>query len=133
MRSLFGSRYSDIIDRLGTIDPVGPNHWVWLPKSHTLNIASNVYHFLNSYKSSSSSWPGWRKLWHIKTALRVKYFLWLVFRGRLLTGDLLHAFNLGPRSLCALCGLVLEIAEHLLLLCSKAQLIWQHIGYMMGS
>lgn len=132
LECLFGSSVVDIINRLGTIDPAGINHWIWLPKSHKLKIAPNVYHFLNNKNSTYNPWPSWRKLWNIKTAPQVKHFLWLIFCGHLLISDVIHSFNLGPRNLCALCGLELEIAEHLLFLCNKAQLIWHHIGAMLG-
>lgn len=133
LRSLFGNAFGVISDRLRNIDPVEPCRWVWFPKSHTLNIASSVYHFFNNSKSTSSHWLGWRKLWNIETTPRVKYFLWLVFWGYLLTTDFLQALNLGPNNLCALCGLALESAEHLLFLCSKAQLTWHHVGCMLPS
>lgn len=45
---LFGYHSNDIINRLGTIDPYGANHWVWFPKSNTLKITSNVYQFLSN-------------------------------------------------------------------------------------
>lgn len=131
LRRLFGYSMPDIINRLGMIDPSAPNHWVWLPKLRNLNITSNVYHFLNS-RDPSLAWHGWKNLWNINMTPRTKHFLWLVFRGRLLTSDLLNAFTLGPRSLCVLCGLEFENIEHLLFRCTKAQLIWHLIGSMLG-
>lgn len=119
---IFGSALTLIASNLGTINCNIQNLWVWYPMTHKTNLASNVYHLLNRNGVDSNPWTRWKKIWVVKTAPRVKHFLWLVFKGPLAIYEYLHSLNLGPKTMCLLCGLQYESSEHLLFNCIKAQL-----------
>lgn len=103
--NIFGNLFESVKDNLATVDLVGANHWVWLPKSSCTKISTVVYHFLNQHKSQSDTWTGWQLIWNIPVAPRLKYFIWLCLKGRLSTNAFLHSIHLGPNNPCVLCGL----------------------------
>lgn len=117
---------------LRSIDFNSANHWAWFPSSSSNRISWSIYNHLNRLSISDDSWSGWDKLWKLHVAPRVRHFLLLTLLGRISTCDYLFSFNLGTRSSCILCSTDNETAEHLYLLCNKAQLIWHQIGIMIG-
>lgn len=82
---LFGENLVYLSNKLGSIDCNTANHWVWTHKSHKNKLASSVYHFLNHIHNWADNWVGWKKLWELNVAPRVRNFIWLVFKGRLST------------------------------------------------
>ncbi|XP_039138822.1 uncharacterized protein LOC120276159 [Dioscorea cayenensis subsp. rotundata] len=120
---LFGENFLFFTNKLGVIDCRSSNHWVWSPKSGSSKLASSVYHFLNH----NHNWVGWKKLWELNVAPRVKHFIWLVFRGRISTSEYLYSIGLGPRNACALCGLKLETIDHLFVQCPRAIDVWTSV------
>lgn len=88
--------------------------------------------FCGSSGWKKQGWLRWKKLWSIRTAPRVKHFLWLLFKGCLSTYEFLYSINLGPRNPCPLYGIHLESIKHLFLNCSFAQGVWSHIELLIG-
>lgn len=130
--NLFGSHAFEIRARLGLIDYLGKNQWVWAPSGRSHKIASNVYHFLISSIHISSCWAGWRKLWHLRVMPRVKHFLWLLLNGKITTAEFLYSINLGPRRMCIFCDLTYESCKHLFCQCCKVQGLWNHISTLIS-
>lgn len=63
-------------------------------------------------------------LWHTKAPSRVRFFMWLVLKGRCLTAD-----NLAKRwwphdDLCSLCQRVSEDGHHLFVTCNYTYAVW---------
>lgn len=113
---------------LCVIDSTSNNHWVWQPKSTYHKISAAAYHQLNHNISPNELWPGWRKIWTIKTVTRVKHFLCLIFKGRLSTSDYFYRLHLGPDNPCSLWGLGKETIDHLFIYCPKIQSVWHQLG-----
>lgn len=111
-------------ENLHIINSSSNNHWIWHPAPSSLKLSAAIYHKLNANTSSNANWSGWKKLWSLNIAPRVKHFVWLNFMGRLTTTDHLFRLNLGPDILCALCGLHRETINQLFVSCPKIQFIW---------
>ncbi len=63
-------------------------------------------------------------IWSLWIPLRVKIFMWLAAKNRLLTTDFLTKRGwLGP-SMCFLCGVAEENISHILLCCSSSKAVW---------
>ncbi|XP_039128871.1 uncharacterized protein LOC120265002 [Dioscorea cayenensis subsp. rotundata] len=132
LQLLFGDSICNISGNLVSIDFTGFNFWVWFPKAHTSKLATNVYKTLNHNADNGNSWIGWHKLWAICSAPRVKYFLWMLFKGRISTFEYLYSIHLGPRNFCSFCGLDYESIEHLFFNCCKTQRIWYSVYALIG-
>ncbi|XP_039136968.1 uncharacterized protein LOC120274488 [Dioscorea cayenensis subsp. rotundata] len=132
LESLFGENLSSIISNLSAIDCSGNNTWVWLPNPSKLKISAAVYHHLNLGINHNESWAGWTKIWRLHVAPRVKHFIWLLLHGRISTTDYLHSINMSPRTLCILCSLELESADHLFHGCYKAQQVWNLLNCILN-
>lgn len=129
LNTLFGDNLDCFQSRLGRIDVSTLNHWVWVPKSQSNSISTTTYHFFNKcFNCNNDDWSGWKEIWRLGVAPRVKHFLQLMLQGRIATYDYLHAIKLGPRNLCILCGLTFESAKHLLAECPNAQLVYNLLG-----
>ncbi len=63
-------------------------------------------------------------LWGWRIPLKIRIFLWLALRHKLLTGDrLIIRWWVGP-SFCSLCNASEETLDHLLLVCPYAKAVW---------
>ncbi|KAH7664993.1 Non-specific serine/threonine protein kinase protein [Dioscorea alata] len=92
------------------------------------SISSTVYHHLNQKSPVSDNWIGWKLLWSISVAPRLKHFIWLCLKGRLSTTNFIYSLHLGPDSPCSLCGLARETIDHLFGQCPKSLLVWEHLS-----
>ncbi len=68
-----------------------------------------------------------RHLWSISIPLRIKLFIWLAGRNRLLTADLLAKRGWQGPSICVLCGADVENLVHLLFRCPFARSMWDQL------
>ncbi len=66
-------------------------------------------------------------LWSVKIPLKIKLFLWLAGRYRLLMADLLAKRGWHGPSICALCSAEAENLDHLFFRCSFAISLWDRI------
>ncbi|XP_039115766.1 uncharacterized protein LOC120251270 [Dioscorea cayenensis subsp. rotundata] len=130
--SIFGSNFNMQVLLSNSIDYDSGNQWIWSPSSKQTTISSSVYHHLNHNFSLTDVWMGWRLLWNLSIAPRVKHFLWTLFHGRLSTYNFLYLRKLRPNSSCPLCTLFPETIDHLFSSCSKAQLIWSYLSLRLG-
>lgn len=67
----------------------------------------------------------WRKIWRNKWWPKIKMFVWLVGKKRILTWDRIQKRGFSGPSRCSLCQLDKEDQEHLLNGCSAAQFQWE--------
>ncbi|CAL5380958.1 unnamed protein product [Camellia sinensis] len=75
-------------------------------------------------------------IWYNIAPPKVKFLLWLVWRGRLKTADFLHRIGVlrgNSVSLCVFCKLVPETLHHILLLCPFAWKLWSSVIDWWGS
>ncbi|KAL5817683.1 hypothetical protein ACOSQ3_026061 [Xanthoceras sorbifolium] len=68
--------------------------------------------------------PWWRKLWALQLPSKVKIFCWRACKGILPTRDVLFRRGIADSCFCALCGFVLDSADHAVWGCSSVQLLW---------
>ena len=108
------------------------NLWVWTPHTHHATMASAVYNHINRDSNDYNIWEGWRNIWKICTLPKIKLFIWQTAHGKLTTNALLYHLNIGPHTLCTLCGLEEETAKHLLWGCSKTAPCWYNLFTFLG-
>lgn len=77
----------------------GTNIWVWLPNSKSSKASSTIYRHLNAKAAQDDHWDGWNHLQKLNIFPRVKYFTWLLLRGRLKTREYLFHLKLGPQDM----------------------------------
>lgn len=65
------------------------------------------------------------QLWKLKIPLRIKIFMWLASKNRVLTTDTLSKRGWQEPSICALCHRNGENLEHLLFECTYAKSLWR--------
>ncbi|KAE8653749.1 hypothetical protein F3Y22_tig00117056pilonHSYRG00114 [Hibiscus syriacus] len=69
----------------------------------------------------------WIKLWHLPIPERIKHFLWISYRDRLLTNVNRCARNLTDDPLCQICRSANETLLHVLRDCKQTASLWQLI------
>lgn len=69
----------------------------------------------------------WKLIWDNSLPPRIKNFLWLVRRGRLLTNGERARRGMSADAGCVLCGAVNESIMHVLRDCQFAQEVWVHL------
>jgi hypothetical protein len=70
-------------------------------------------------------------LWKIKIPLKIKVFLWLLYREVILTKDNLVKRNWHVNEMCSFCSNV-EIIQHLFFDCALAKFIWRVVYLVSG-
>jgi hypothetical protein len=94
----------------------------WLLKHDGLFSAGSMYQaYLDSYIVPYNNY-----LWKIKIPLKIKVFLWLLYREALLTKDNLVKRNWHGNELCSFCNNH-ESIQHLFFECVLAKYIWRVI------
>jgi len=89
--------------------------------------ASGTYSARSAYKAlqlGSSSLPGHKLIWKAWAPLKVKFFLWLAFLGRLWTAERRFRHGLQADATCRLCDQDEETCDHLLFRCSFSRQVW---------
>ncbi len=66
-------------------------------------------------------------LWNSKAPLRVKIFLWLAAKNRIMMADTLAKRGWCGLTICGLCNRSAETLEHLLFTCSYSRPLWNNI------
>ena len=71
------------------------------------------------------------KIWSTKLPTKIKFFGWLLSRGRLNTRAYLHYRNIKTleESWCALCTGVMETDAHIFSECHRARDVWARLGF----
>ena len=82
--------------------------------------------FYNSLRNQSFCFP-FRFIWGVRLPLKVKIFLWLVLKGKILTKDNLLRRGWSGDEACVFCGMD-ENINHLFLVCSLSKFIWNIVG-----
>ncbi len=93
--------------------------WRWCSKGRF--SVQSAYRFL-AFDGGDDRRVG--HLWSIRVPLKVKVFLWLGARNKILTADLLSRRGWVGPSMCPLCGRDTERLEHLFFDCPYAREVW---------
>ncbi|KAK8537620.1 hypothetical protein V6N12_043773 [Hibiscus sabdariffa] len=67
---------------------------------------------------------GWRTVWSLQVPQRLRFFLWLSLKGKLMTNTERFRHSLCPQPLCPCCHDVGETVLHVLRDCRNAQAVW---------
>ncbi len=97
-------------------------HWRW--NISGLFSTRNAYLFLVCSGVRDCKIPF---IWKAKVPLRVKVFLWLAARTRILTADTLARRGWQGPSICVLCSRSEENLEHIFFSCTYAKALWQRM------
>ena len=71
-------------------------------------------------------------LWKLKVPLKIKAFIWLVIKGRILTKDNLCKKGWKGTNKCEFCD-ANEYIDHLFFTCSLARFLWNVVGSALGN
>lgn len=72
----------------------------------------------------------WGKLWKLRLPQRIRFFLWLVFRDRLMSNTNRVLRHLIQDPSCSVCGAQEEDVEHILRSCPAAILVWKKFPWI---
>lgn len=64
-------------------------------------------------------------MWKIKIPLRIKIFMWLAARNKVLTAEILQKRGWNGPSICVLCNSNTETLDHILFQCNYAKSLWR--------
>jgi len=70
----------------------------------------------------------WSRMWKIRTPHRVRYFIWLLLHGRILTNAEKVRRRLGNHPQCDICLESVEDLQHLFRQCHHAQNVWNRLA-----
>ena len=101
-----------------------PDCFRWKWTSSGTYTASSAYRamFIGTVRTPATHW-----VWKSWAPLRVKFFTWLALKQRLWTADRRRRHNLDAHDTCWLCDKEAETADHMLISCSFAKVIWWNI------
>ena len=66
----------------------------------------------------------WRRIWRSRTPLKIRVFLWLLLRRRLMTRSFRQRMVPNASAECAMCGAIPEDCDHIFIRCPVAQAVW---------
>jgi hypothetical protein len=104
-----------------------PDTRLWASPSDRAFSSRNAYLALQGDTPDDSDAS---RLWHSKLPSKIKFFGWLLHRGRLNTRAYLHHRNirLVSDSFCERCHRTPETAEHIFSRCPAAGVVWRRVG-----
>ena len=105
----------------------GPDAWIWSGQNFTVRAV-----YLRLRERADSEDPLflrlWRRVWKSRIPLKIRIFVWLLLRQRLMTRSFQQCMALDSSGDCALCGATMEDCEHLFVLCPISQAVWWSVS-----
>ncbi|KAL4335605.1 hypothetical protein GQ457_07G017880 [Hibiscus cannabinus] len=98
--------------------------WRW-GKSRTFTVRS-AYQAIHT-PSTTTNETHWSKIWRLPVPQRIRVFMWLVFRQRLLTNAERFRRHLTLSDSCPLCHSAPETIDHMLRTCPRARHGWEAV------
>jgi len=86
----------------------------WDPTGSSYNIKSG-YQFICNNTYQTPVWNQWRTIWKCEAIPKVKFFIWLLLKGRILTSENLRKRGIHGPSICPNCCSEEETIHHLFL------------------
>ncbi|GKU87267.1 hypothetical protein SLEP1_g1697 [Rubroshorea leprosula] len=83
-----------------------------------------------SQRMASTASVQWRWIWNLRCTERVKFFIWLLRRGRVLTNSVRFDRHIASSPMCPRCEQATETPIHLLRDCYYSRLVWEVSDYL---
>ena len=127
-RSLTGNRWErwlDLVERLFNVGLTDqPDVFVWkLTDSGRFTVKSMYADFMNGHTAFLRKY-----IWKMKVPLKIKIFMWFVYKKVILTKDNLAKRNWNGCTKCVFCGME-ETIHHLFITCPFARIIWMIVQF----
>jgi hypothetical protein len=119
----------------GVMISAGVDSWCWKPGNDAVFTVKSAYEFVSNlsvFNMVNVQWHAkvFHSLWKSPTPSKVCSFVWQMLHDRIPTKHNLvirHVITAGTDSLCPMCGLETETAEHLFIYCRFATKVWSEI------
>ncbi|CAA0833292.1 Unknown protein [Striga hermonthica] len=99
-------------------------YWGWSSDGHF--STRSAYAALTG-ENTSSDRHLWKDIWSWTGPQRIRQFLWLTIKNRLLTNEDRHRRHLAACAACEVCGAAQETCLHSLRDCTHAKRTWRHL------
>ena len=97
--------------------------------SGTFTIKSALKILRNDEEMDEGQSKNWQVIWKAPVPQRVRFFLWLVFHGRVMTNAARFLRGLTEDPRCYVCGYVEENIDHILRRCPATTVVWRSLGW----
>lgn len=115
---------TDLITRVQFPPYPDEDKWVWRIGQTRMPLMKAAYNFLTTSYVPNNPWCGWKKLWMLHVALRVKTFGWKLLHRCLLTTSYLNGIGLCNSTTCLLCEKCHNSIDHIFYECKVTQKTW---------
>eukprot|EP00253_Pinus_taeda_P003328 PITA_03328 len=95
----------------------------WDPTGSNYSIKSGYQYICNDIHQTPT-WIHWRIIWNSEAIPKVKFFNWLLLKGKVLTAENLNKRGINGPSRCPNCCSAEETIQHLFLDCPFAKQCW---------
>eukprot|EP00253_Pinus_taeda_P003424 PITA_03424 len=99
----------------------------WDPTGSSYTIKFGYHHIYNS-TYQIPIWNHWRIIWKSEAIPKVKFFTWLLLKGKVLTSENLRKRGINGPSRCPNCCSAEETIQHLFLDCPFAKRCWINLS-----
>eukprot|EP00253_Pinus_taeda_P003315 PITA_03315 len=99
----------------------------WDPTGSSYTIKSGHHYICNS-TYQIPIWNHWRLIWKSEAIPKIKFFTWLLLKGKVLTAENLRKRGINGPSRCPNCCLAEETIHHLFLDCPFAKRCWNNLS-----
>eukprot|EP00253_Pinus_taeda_P008935 PITA_08935 len=95
----------------------------WDPSGSTYTIKSGHHHICNGIYQTPL-WNHWKIIWKSEVIPKIKFFIWLLLKGKVLTAENLSKRGINGPSRCPNCCTAEETMFHLFIDCPFARRCW---------
>jgi len=98
----------------------------WDPTGTNYSIKAS-YDYLSSKEHPAIAWIHWKILKKVEAIPKIKFFMWTLLKGKILTADNLKKRGIVGPSRCPNCNVAEESIQHLFISCPFAVSCWNNI------
>eukprot|EP00253_Pinus_taeda_P008137 PITA_08137 len=95
----------------------------WDPTGSSYTIKSG-HHYIYNNTYQIPTWNHWRIIWKLEAIPKIKFFTWLLLKGKVLTAENLSKRGINDPSRCPNCYSAEETIQHLFIDCPFAKRCW---------
>lgn len=101
--------------------------WIWLLTPSGKTMVSSSYRHLTRSHHSNTPWAGWKTIWHMNVAPKIKIFIWKLCWNRLPTSNYISNIIHCQQTPYHICHFHLDFAKHILFDFSFAWFFWNFL------